>query len=114
MGKKWPEKLADWEEKAKKSKMNKKKPPKALKPVKEPELKPEYDRFLGADARELSTQTEVAKKMLLNWNFKSSDIYWEKIMGMQPRKKQKNEKKKKQKKKKAKQSRSKKSDIATN
>jgi hypothetical protein len=99
--KKYQKKMADYETKLKKFQEKGGKEPKKPTPVAEPRMMGKFNTYLGADARELTTQTEVAKKMLMNWNFMGSDVYWEEIMGIEPRKRQKNEKKQKQKKKKA-------------
>merc|ERR1711920_288715 len=99
--KKYSKKMADYEAKLKKFQEKGGKEPKKPTPIAEPRMMGKFNTYLGADARELTTQTEVAKKMLLDWNFMGSDVYWEEIMGMEPRKRQKHEKKQKQKKKKA-------------
>merc|ERR1712083_624012 len=96
-----PKTIKTYEKKLKKYQEKGGKEPKKPKPLAEPKMMGKFNTYLGADARELATQTEVAKKMLMNWNFMGSDVYWEEIMGIEPRKRQKNEKKQKQKKKKA-------------
>jgi hypothetical protein len=71
------------------------------KKIKEPQMKKTYSTYLEIDLDDLNGATKIAKNMLMNWDEKKSEFFWQDIMGMEPGQNNNGKKKKKTKRKKA-------------